>query len=348
MGSLINSQQQNSQKYKIQIDNLQNELIELKKHNASIQSSLDSVTKPRSLSPSEYQSIDISMEATPAHSPQKTNDAKAAKLEKKLAKASKNMKIVKEKYKELKSKFDANKEILNNRDEEMEKLKNELNELQKNDNIDAQSEEKQKKLEVEISELLENQKQKDSEVRIMQTANKLKQKELEVRITQLLNDLDEEKEQNELTEKSLSYQEEIKNLQQTVKEQNDAQNAFLKVAKNKGLTLQYTQGQKIENEVVAEPGFNMFDSVDSQSRPQTMPHSPNKNQTVIGKKELQKLRKKAEGYTTVLSKARSLKQKNKELKDEMAKQQKSSTNDNELEEMRAKYEKLQAKNEEME
>merc|ERR1712129_358309 len=79
------SEEQKSEKYKIQIDNLQNEVIDLKKQNAKIV-----------LSASECQSIDISMEVTPMQSPNKSSDSK---LEKKLVKASKNMKIIKEKYK---------------------------------------------------------------------------------------------------------------------------------------------------------------------------------------------------------------------------------------------------------
>merc|ERR1712129_323547 len=151
------------------------------------------------------------------------------------------------------------------------------------------------------------------------------EKEFEVRITQLLNDLDESKEQNEQTQTEL--QQKIKNL-----------------------TVQTFERQRsvMVNEIVsdANTGFDMFDSLEpgSQSRPQTLPVSPNKNQTIIDKKVLQKMRKKSELYTTVLTKARNLKQKNKDLKDALAKQSDVKADD----EWKEKYAQLQSENEDLE
>eukprot|EP01083_Nonionella_stella_P164075 541955_1 len=53
--------------------------------------------------------------------------------------------------------------------------------------------------------------------------------------------------------------------------------------------------------------------------PHSVQLSPNKNQTVVGKKELAKLRKKADQFSQLLTKAKALKEKNKDLRDEMIK-----------------------------
>eukprot|EP01083_Nonionella_stella_P076772 209353_1 len=53
--------------------------------------------------------------------------------------------------------------------------------------------------------------------------------------------------------------------------------------------------------------------------PHSVQLSPNKNQTVVGKKELAKLRKKADQFSQLLTKAKALKEKNKDSRDEMVK-----------------------------
>merc|ERR1712053_52861 len=81
--------------------------------------------------------------------------------------------------------------------------------------------------------------------------------------------------------------------------------------------LETTQTATATNSV-SKDTLDFFDKEHAPSSTQSVQQSPNKNQTIVGKKELNRLRKKAEQFTTLLNKAKALKEKNKEIKDEMA------------------------------
>merc|ERR1711972_132333 len=99
-------------------------------------------------------------------------------------------------------------------------------------------------------------------------------------------------------------------------------------------------GETTTQEATQSASFDLFDREMSQvaaSTTQSVQTSPNKNQTVIGKKELQRLRRKADQFNTLLNKAKALKEKNKEIKDEMTA----------LESIKEEFERLKAENKSM-
>merc|ERR1712154_243753 len=129
--------------------------------------------------------------------------------------------------------------------------------------------------------------------------NETERKELERRVVHLEQLLDVAKAENkEIKRESVVLQNEIEALRQRENEEESEQIQSIEIK------------EVLTKEKEAE--FDMFDSLNSSKQ-----ISPKKNQIVIGKKELQKLRKKSDQFAQLLSKAKLIKEKNKEFKDEI-------------------------------
>eukprot|EP01083_Nonionella_stella_P076770 209351_1 len=144
-----------------------------------------------------------------------------------------------------------------------------------------------------------------------------KQKELEVRVVQLEELLNATKEESYYMVRLKSYAKNKARSQRRLKRKNQTDWNW-KQDTHKAVHESGEKGEKPKAIEKEEP-----DRLELEAICLIIPHSvqlsSNKNQTVVGKKELAKLRKKADQFSQLLTKAKALKEKNKDSRDEMVK-----------------------------